>query len=129
MTGRLSFNLRSPYDLPRNHRSVRNAIRVDNIGGSQVGHIPRDVAAKLAGLLDRGAVTVEGVIKDGNRKFPFRMLQVQIPQCVVAVSGSRQFSLSMYVVLLRWLLFSFDVLLEHSRYMVPQPTEGNWNPS
>ncbi|EPQ57350.1 hypothetical protein GLOTRDRAFT_74086 [Gloeophyllum trabeum ATCC 11539] len=44
----------------------RNAIQVKNIGGTQVGHLPRQVAAKLAPLLDRGLVTVEGVMHEGN---------------------------------------------------------------
>ncbi|KAF9451964.1 hypothetical protein P691DRAFT_772701 [Macrolepiota fuliginosa MF-IS2] len=43
-----------------------NAIQVKNIGQVQVGHVPRNVAAKLAPLLDRKIVTVEGVITDGN---------------------------------------------------------------
>ena len=47
---------------------VRNAIRVENIGRTQVGHIPRNIAAKLAPLMDRGEVTVEGVMLEGNRK-------------------------------------------------------------
>jgi hypothetical protein len=76
---------------------VRNAIRVDNIGGSQVGHIPRNFAAKLAGLLDRGAVTVEGVINDGNREFPNTSSPNHFNFCV-AVSGSSRLSLSMYVI-------------------------------
>ncbi|KAH7924627.1 hypothetical protein BV22DRAFT_1129678 [Leucogyrophana mollusca] len=44
----------------------KNAIQVKNIGGTQVGHIPRAVASKLSPLLDRRAVTVEGVMHDGN---------------------------------------------------------------
>ncbi|KAF9066155.1 SNF2 family N-terminal domain-containing protein [Rhodocollybia butyracea] len=44
----------------------RNAIRVDNIGNTQVGHIPRNVASKLAPLMDSRAVTVEGVMINGN---------------------------------------------------------------
>ncbi|KAH7915183.1 SNF2 family N-terminal domain-containing protein [Hygrophoropsis aurantiaca] len=44
----------------------RNAIQVKNIGGMQVGHIPRTVASRLAPLLDRHAVTVEGVMNEGN---------------------------------------------------------------
>ncbi|KIM40208.1 hypothetical protein M413DRAFT_28716 [Hebeloma cylindrosporum] len=48
----------NPYD--------RNAIQVKNISRVQVGHLPRNVASKLAPLLDRRAVTVEGVINDGN---------------------------------------------------------------
>ncbi|KAF9565547.1 hypothetical protein CPC08DRAFT_815314 [Agrocybe pediades] len=48
------------------NRFDRNAIQVKNISRIQVGHLPRNVAAKLAPLLDRQAVTVEGVINDGN---------------------------------------------------------------
>ncbi|KAI0356200.1 hypothetical protein OH77DRAFT_1423798 [Trametes cingulata] len=44
----------------------RNAIQVKNIGGTQVGHIPRQVAAKLAPLMDSGLITVEGVMHEGN---------------------------------------------------------------
>ncbi|KAH9941011.1 SNF2 family N-terminal domain-containing protein [Amylocystis lapponica] len=44
----------------------RNAIQVKNIGGTQVGHIPRQIAAKLAPLLDQNRVTVEGVMHEGN---------------------------------------------------------------
>ncbi|KAL1741859.1 SNF2 family N-terminal domain-containing protein [Schizophyllum fasciatum] len=49
-----------------NNRYDRNAIRVSNIAGSQVGHIPKNVASRLAPLLDRGEITVEGVMKQGN---------------------------------------------------------------
>lgn len=49
-------------------KSFRNAIQVKNISRVQVGHLPRNVASKLAPLLDRRVVTVEGVINDGNRK-------------------------------------------------------------
>ncbi|TBU43646.1 SNF2 family N-terminal domain-containing protein [Dichomitus squalens] len=48
------------------NRYDRNAIQVKNIGGTQVGHIPRNIAAKLAPLLDSGSVTVEGVMHEGN---------------------------------------------------------------
>ncbi|KAI0675019.1 SNF2 family N-terminal domain-containing protein [Trametes maxima] len=44
----------------------RNAIQVKNIGGTQVGHIPRTVASKLAPLMDAGLVTVEGIMHEGN---------------------------------------------------------------
>ncbi|KAG2342905.1 hypothetical protein BDR05DRAFT_963717 [Suillus weaverae] len=44
----------------------RNAIEVKNIGGSKVGHVPKQTAAKLSPLLDRGAITVEGVMHEGN---------------------------------------------------------------
>jgi hypothetical protein len=46
----------------------RNAVQVNNIGQTQVGHVPRQVASKLAPLLDRRLINVEGVIHDGNRK-------------------------------------------------------------
>ncbi|KAG6845916.1 hypothetical protein H0H87_000722 [Tephrocybe sp. NHM501043] len=48
------------------NRFDKNAIQVMNISQVQVGHIPRKVAEKLAPLLDRRRVNVEGVIKDGN---------------------------------------------------------------
>ncbi|KAK1224593.1 hypothetical protein PQX77_012488 [Marasmius sp. AFHP31] len=43
-----------------------NAIRVLNIAGTQVGHIPRNVASNLAPLLDARKITLEGVMLDGN---------------------------------------------------------------
>lgn len=48
---------------------VRNAIAVQNIGRTQVGHIPRQMAAKLAPLIDAGLITVEGSMNEGNCKF------------------------------------------------------------
>ncbi|KAI6135693.1 SNF2 family N-terminal domain-containing protein [Pisolithus croceorrhizus] len=50
---------------PRNPHD-RNAIKVINIGGTQVGHIPRDIAAQVAPLLDKGLVSLEGVMLTGN---------------------------------------------------------------
>jgi hypothetical protein len=47
----------------------RNAIAVQNIGSTQVGHIPRQTAAKLAPLIDAGLITVEGTMNEGNCKF------------------------------------------------------------
>ena len=44
----------NPYD--------RNAIRIDNVSAKQIGHIPKQVAAKLAGLMDSKALLVEGAI-------------------------------------------------------------------
>ncbi|WWC94582.1 hypothetical protein V866_001429 [Kwoniella sp. B9012] len=37
-----------------------NAVQVINASGTQVGHIPRTVAARLAELMDMSAITVEG---------------------------------------------------------------------
>ncbi|EMC99677.1 hypothetical protein BAUCODRAFT_101663 [Baudoinia panamericana UAMH 10762] len=42
----------NPYDT--------NAIRVDNVAGQQIGHIPRRIAKKLAPYMDRGWLYVEG---------------------------------------------------------------------
>ena len=36
-------------------------------GGTQVGHLPRNVVSNLAPLLDARRVTIEGVMLDGNR--------------------------------------------------------------
>ena len=48
----LSREPSNPYD--------RNAIRVDNVRGDQIGHIPKTVAAKLAPFLDSGSIIAEG---------------------------------------------------------------------
>jgi SWI/SNF-related matrix-associated actin-dependent regulator of chromatin subfamily A3 len=44
----------------RNNQYDSNAIRVDNVRGQQIGHIPRMVAAKLAPFVDDGLIIVEG---------------------------------------------------------------------
>ncbi|KAI6157534.1 SNF2 family N-terminal domain-containing protein [Pisolithus tinctorius] len=49
---------RNPYD--------KNAIKVVNIGGMQVGHIPKEIAARAAPLLDKGLVNLEGIMLSGN---------------------------------------------------------------
>jgi SWI/SNF-related matrix-associated actin-dependent regulator of chromatin subfamily A3 len=48
---------------------LRNAIAVQNIGRTQVGHVPRQAAAKLAPIIDANLITVEGTMNEGNRKF------------------------------------------------------------
>ena len=45
---------RNPYD--------GNAIRIDNVVRDQIGHIGRQVAAKLAPLIDSGQLLVEGAL-------------------------------------------------------------------
>lgn len=42
----------NPYDS--------NAIRIDNVAGTQIGHIPRRIAAKLAKFMDNGNLHTEG---------------------------------------------------------------------
>jgi len=51
-------------------RNLRNAIKVINISGMQVGHIPKDIAAKIALLIDRKLVTIEGTMLSGNCESP-----------------------------------------------------------
>lgn len=43
-----------------------NAIRVDNVQRDQVGHIPRQIASKLAPYMDSGSLMVEGMLS-GNK--------------------------------------------------------------
>lgn len=47
----------------------RNAVRVDNIMGSQVGHLPRNLVEKLAPYMDRREIMVDGVLN--GHKGPF----------------------------------------------------------
>ncbi|KAJ6007724.1 hypothetical protein N7540_011700 [Penicillium herquei] len=52
---------------PRNQYD-RNAIRVDNIMGAQIGHIGKNIAAKLAPYMDSRELVVEGVLT-GEKSF------------------------------------------------------------
>jgi SWI/SNF-related matrix-associated actin-dependent regulator of chromatin subfamily A3 len=52
---------RNPYD--------QNAIRIDNVMNDQIGHIGRNVAAKLAPLIDSQQLLVEGAITGAKRAF------------------------------------------------------------
>ena len=75
--------------------AVRNAIAVQNIGRTQVGHIPRQTAAKLAPLIDSGLITVEGTMNDGNCEstriafvsFVINSFSAQVQLLLVCVSG------------------------------------------
>ncbi|KAM4043571.1 helicase-like transcription factor isoform 2-T4 [Anomaloglossus baeobatrachus] len=49
----------NPYD--------RNAVKVNNVNGEQVGHIKKELAAALAQIMDRKLVRIEGVIPYGAR--------------------------------------------------------------
>ncbi|KAI1367904.1 SNF2 family N-terminal domain-containing protein [Xylaria arbuscula] len=46
-----------------------NAVRVDNVMGSQVGHLPRNLVLKLAPYLDRGDILLDGILT--GHKGPF----------------------------------------------------------
>ncbi|KAI0276598.1 SNF2 family N-terminal domain-containing protein [Russula aff. rugulosa BPL654] len=57
-----------------NNRYDRNAIAVQNIGRTQVGHVPRQMAAKLAPYIDAGLITIEGTMNEGNlHKFNYSL--------------------------------------------------------
>lgn len=53
----------------------RNAVAVQNIGRTQVGHLPRQMAARLAPYIDAGIITVEGTMNEGNCEIPRHMIQ------------------------------------------------------
>ncbi|KAL2018517.1 hypothetical protein VTK56DRAFT_802 [Thermocarpiscus australiensis] len=57
----------NPYDS--------NAIRVDNVLGNQIGHIPRTVAAKLAPYIDHGDIAIEAILtgEKGFYDWPVRI--------------------------------------------------------
>lgn len=46
-----------------------NAIRVDNVQRTQIGHIPRTMASKLAPYMDDGSLLVEGVLSGPKGTF------------------------------------------------------------
>jgi SWI/SNF-related matrix-associated actin-dependent regulator of chromatin subfamily A3 len=51
----------NPYDS--------NAIRVDNVQRAQIGHIPRQMASKLAQYMDAGSLLVEGTLSGEKGTF------------------------------------------------------------
>ena len=53
----------NPYDP--------NAIRIDNMQRAQIGHIPRQMAAKLAQYMDDGSLLVEGTLSGQKGAYDF----------------------------------------------------------
>ncbi|NXW87489.1 HLTF factor, partial [Alopecoenas beccarii] len=49
----------NPYD--------KNAVKVNNVNGEQVGHIKKELAAALAGIMDNKLALVEGVVPYGAK--------------------------------------------------------------
>ncbi|NWR35794.1 HLTF factor, partial [Tachuris rubrigastra] len=49
----------NPYD--------KNAVKVNNVNGDQVGHIKKELAAALAGIMDNKVAVVEGVVLYGAK--------------------------------------------------------------
>ncbi|XP_066455315.1 helicase-like transcription factor isoform X1 [Eleutherodactylus coqui] len=47
----------NPYD--------KNAVKVNNVNGEQVGHLKKELAAALAQIMDRNLVRIEGVVPYG----------------------------------------------------------------
>ncbi|XP_047134466.1 helicase-like transcription factor isoform X1 [Hydra vulgaris] len=69
----------SLYREPLNQYD-KNAIRVDNVSGQQVGHIKKEQAAVLAIVMDKKYAKVEGVVPFGkNNKFSM--------QCDISLYG------------------------------------------
>ena len=66
----------NPYDS--------NAIRVENVQRDQIGHLPRQMAAKLASYIDRGKILVEGSLtgRKGGYDVPIalRLYGTSIPE-------------------------------------------------
>ncbi|KAJ5462877.1 hypothetical protein N7475_007821 [Penicillium sp. IBT 31633x] len=60
--GRANPDERVIVNRDANNHYDRNAIRVDNVMGAQIGHIPRQVAAKLASYMDSRDLIIEGVL-------------------------------------------------------------------
>jgi len=100
-----------------------------NIGQVQVGHVPRNVALKLAPLLDRNIVTVEGVMKDGNRMSCLSsQFYLLITSCIVTRSNGYSLSLWAFDMWHR-LWISLTPAQGFWRYMVPQTNAMSLNPS
>ena len=71
----------NPYD--------RNAIRITNVQGNQIGHIPRQVAAKLAPYMDEKTIVVEAILTAEVRLLllkSFSQSQYDDPQTSITMS-------------------------------------------
>ncbi|CZS99922.1 related to helicase-like transcription factor [Rhynchosporium graminicola] len=57
----------NPYDS--------NAVRINNVHGNQIGHLPRNLAEKLAGYMDARKVVLEGILsgEKGQWDCPIRL--------------------------------------------------------
>lgn len=55
----------NPYD--------RNAIRIDNGAGQQIGHIPKTMAVKLAKYMDAGWLFMEGRLASSIGQFDCKL--------------------------------------------------------
>ncbi|CAG8521499.1 4910_t:CDS:10 [Dentiscutata erythropus] len=60
----------------------KNALRVDNVMGEQVGHVPRDVAAILSSSIDNGDLKIEATIigNRGTYSIPLQLHVFGLPQ-------------------------------------------------
>ncbi|KAJ5958320.1 Zinc finger RING-type [Penicillium vulpinum] len=60
--GRANPGERVIINRDANNQYDRNAIKVDNVMGAQIGHIPRQMAAKLASYMDAHDLIIEGIL-------------------------------------------------------------------
>ncbi|KAJ5979117.1 hypothetical protein N7501_002459 [Penicillium viridicatum] len=60
--GRANPGERVIINRDANNQYDRNAIKVNNVMGAQVGHIPRQMAAKLASYMDARDLIIEGTL-------------------------------------------------------------------
>ncbi|CAG8747581.1 26682_t:CDS:10, partial [Racocetra persica] len=68
--------------------SLTRERRVDNVMGIQVGHIPKDVAAVIASLIDNGEIKLEGIIRSYLiLDFCFEYETYKI--CIATIIGNR----------------------------------------
>ncbi|XP_053316883.1 helicase-like transcription factor isoform X2 [Spea bombifrons] len=64
-TGTVSNNEMVALQREPNNQYDRNAVKVNNINGDQVGHIKKELAAALAYVMDRKLARIEGVVPYG----------------------------------------------------------------
>ncbi|KAM4693493.1 helicase-like transcription factor [Discoglossus pictus] len=64
-TGVVNNNEMVALQREPNNQYDRNAVKVNNVNGDQVGHIKKELAAALAYIMDRKLAMVEGVVPHG----------------------------------------------------------------
>ncbi|KFV39960.1 Helicase-like transcription factor, partial [Gavia stellata] len=66
-TGIVSNNEMVALQREPNNPYDKNAVKVNNVNGDQVGHIKKELAAALAGIMDNKLALVEGVVPYGAK--------------------------------------------------------------
>ncbi|KAI5840077.1 putative SNF2 family helicase [Morchella snyderi] len=99
----------------------RNAIQVNNVSGSMIGHIPSWMAAYLSPLIDKNLIQIEGIITGKKTKYdvPIRI------GIYVTTNPTRRANLTAGIILIPTICLSLDGMGNMARYQVGEAGPSN----